>query len=154
MVFERNRYLESLWVCRKQQLSHGWKESKNCVLRMIVRTFGTWTRAVVSLKYSPSKGVVKKERRQNEEKNRSKVWLSLSLLVLMVRKLENQFGKIWKSKNPRCFRKANVAAKRDQDFYLSNSWMQVDIMTTEQLNCEMKMQSKSVILFIDSATVH
>lgn len=80
MVFERNRYLESLWVCRKQQLSHGWKESKNCVLRMIVRTFGTWTRAVVSLKYSPSKGVVKKGKKTKRGK-KSKQSVTVAFFV-------------------------------------------------------------------------
>lgn len=80
MVFERNRYLESLWVCRKQQLSHGWKESKNCVLRMIVRTFGTWTRAVVSLKYSLSKGVVKKGKKTKRGK-KSKQSVTVAFFV-------------------------------------------------------------------------
>ena len=62
---------------------------------------------------------------------------------------------IWKSKNLPCFRKANAAAKCDQVSYFSNSisWIQVDIMENvlEQLNHEMKMQSRRVM---DNATVH
>ena len=62
MVFERNRYLESLWVCRKQQLSHG------------------WTRAVVSLKYSLSKGVVKKGKKTKRGK-KSKQSVTVAFFV-------------------------------------------------------------------------
>ena len=74
---------------------------------------------------------------------------------------DRKFGKpimIWKSKNPRCFRKTNAAAKRDQVSSFSNpkSWMQVYIMENilEQLKRGMKIQSRCVILFMDNATVH
>ena len=74
---------------------------------------------------------------------------------------DGKFGKpimIWKSKNPRCFRKTNAAAKRDQVSSFSNpkSWMQVYIMENilEQLKRRMKIQSRCVILFMDNATVH
>ena len=45
MAFKRNGYLENLWICWKQELSHGWRESKNYVLSMIAKTFKTWMRA-------------------------------------------------------------------------------------------------------------
>ena len=65
---------------------------------------------------------------------------------------------IWKSKSPRYFREANAAAKRDQVSYFSNpkSFMQVDIMKTilEQLNREVKMQSRSDNLFMCNTSVH
>ena len=68
---------------------------------------------------------------------------------------------IWKSKIPRCFHKANSTAKGDQVFYFSNpkTWIQVDIMESEQLlleqlNRETKTQGRSIISFVDNATVY
>ena len=74
---------------------------------------------------------------------------------------DGKFGKpimIWKSKNPRCFRKTNAAAKRDQVSSFSNpkSCMQVYIMENilEQLTRGMKIQSRCFMLFLDNTTVH
>ena len=53
-------------------MSHGRRESKNYVLGMIVKTFGTWTRAVVSLKHSLVKEWPKKERKPKMTKNQSR----------------------------------------------------------------------------------
>ena len=101
-----------------KQLSRGWRESENYVLGIIIKTFGPWARVVVSLKHSSkavvsSKGIAKKGKKiksGKKWKQRVTVTFFVSANGGKVRKL----FVIWKSENTRCFRKPNVAAKRDK----------------------------------------
>ena len=65
---------------------------------------------------------------------------------------------IWKSKTPRCFKKAAAADILSKIMYFSDqkSWMQVEIMEKilENLNNQMVKEKRKVILFLDNATVH
>lgn len=65
---------------------------------------------------------------------------------------------IWKSKTPRCFKKAIAADTLSKIMYFSDqkSWMQVEIMEKilETLNNQMVKEKRKVILFLDNATVH
>jgi len=65
---------------------------------------------------------------------------------------------IWKSKTPRCFKKASAPDILSKVMYFSDpkSWMQVEIMEKiiENLNNQMIKEKRKVILFLDNATVH
>ena len=106
------------------------------------------------LRHSQVKEWPKKERKPKVAKNRSRKLLSLSSLVLMVGKLENQlsFGKAHTLDG---FVK-QMPLQNVTNFSKRKSLRQVNIMENilEEMNREMKMRSRSVILFMDNATVH
>ena len=103
MVFQINRYLESLWVCLEKHFDHWWRESKNYVLGMIVKTFGTWAIAIVSVKHSQVKEWLK-----NKTKGGKKLKQRVTI-AFFDSTGGGKFGKpilIWKSRNPWWFCKS------------------------------------------------
>ena len=152
MVFERNRYLQSLWVYRKQQL----ERIKELCSEYDCQNIWNMDESGCFFKALLSKGMTKKGKKAKGDKK----WKQRVTVAFFVSADGGKVEKpvvFWKSKNP-YFRKANAAAKCNQVSHFSNSKsrMEEDIMENvlEQLNHEIKMQSRRVILFMDNATVH
>ena len=65
---------------------------------------------------------------------------------------------IWRSENPRCFKRIGGSSKLKSVWYYSdkNSWMQVEIMEDilDRLNKHLVREHRKLILFMDNATVH
>ena len=65
---------------------------------------------------------------------------------------------IWKSKKPRCFKRANAASKPGHASYFADakSWMQIDIMekVLQKLNNIMKLENRKILWFLDNPLVH
>ena len=106
----------------------------------------------------PERGLVEKKNKAKGGK-RSKLRMTAAFFV------SGNGGKvcdpviIWRSKNPRCFRRIvgpKKTPKNVQYYHDPKSWMQTSIMedVLKKLNSKLIKEKRNVILFLDNATCH
>ena len=135
------------WIERIQELCKGYDDKD--ILNM--DESGCFFKAL------PTKGFALKGKKSKGGK-KSKQRMTVAFFVSAA---GGKVGKpivIWKSKTPRCFKKAIAADTLSKIMYFSDqkSWMQVEIMEKilETLNNQMVKEKRKVILFLDNATIH
>ena len=135
------------WMERVQELCKGYEDKD--ILNM--------DESGCFFKSLPTKGLAIKGRKSKGGK-KSKQRITVAFFVSAD---GGKVGKpivIWKSKKPRCFKKAIAQDRLSKVMYFDDkkSWMQVEIMENilEDLNRQMINQKRKVILFLDNATVH
>ena len=88
--------------------------------------------------------------------NKSKLRLTIAFFVNACGEKEFMPVVIWKSKNPRCFKRVDFTHLPVLYFNQPKAWMTSDIMQSilTKLNAQMKAQSRNILLFIDGAGCH
>ena len=103
----------------------------------------------------PEKGFAEKGKACKGGK-KSKLRLIIAFFVNACGKKEFKPVVVWKSKNPRCFRRVDINHLPVLYFNQPKAWMTSSIMHSNltKLNSQMKAQSRNILLFLDGAGCH
>lgn len=103
----------------------------------------------------PDKGLAQKKTECKGGK-KSKLRLTIAFIVNALGESESLPIVIWKSENPRCFKKVKKAQLPVQYYSQKKSWMNGDILSKvlEKLNRKLCVEKRKVLLFMDNAGCH